>query len=179
MFSTVPCSSRTKPGYVQETSWLRFSQSEIILWIQACLSPICIEQVGFFNKHIFLKKKNQVAAYTSGVINLSWDLEETSHSQEVGIFSLATLSSFSTLPQSPTSLRSSRHPDQPSYRSWRKISVKRIFKTCKSTALSQLHSWTHYYQICMRTVCMEETSKAWILFLPFDFAPTWKPSTGS
>ena len=58
MFSTVPCSSRTKPGYVQETSWLRFSQSEIILWIQACLSPIRIEQVGFFNKHIFLKKNN-------------------------------------------------------------------------------------------------------------------------
>ena len=57
MFSIVPCSSRTKPGYVQETSWLRFSQSEIILWIQACLSPIRKEQVGFFNKHISFEEK--------------------------------------------------------------------------------------------------------------------------
>ena len=183
MFSTVPCSSRTKPGYVQETSWLRFSQSEIILWIQACLSPIRIEQVGFFNKHIFLKKKNPSCCLylrcdksflgfgRDFSFSRSWHFLSSNsllilNSSSISDISSELKASWSTLLQVLEEVP-------------RKISVEMIFKTCKSTALSQLHSWTHYYQICMRTVCMEETSKAWILFLPFDFAPTWKPSTGS
>ena len=185
MFSTVPCSSRTKPGYVQETSWFRFSQFEIILWQQAFLSPICMEQVGFFNKHISFEEKEpkllliiylRCDKYFLGFgrdfsFSSSWHFLSSSsllilNSSSISAISSELKASWSTLLQVLEEFP-------------RKLSVKRIFKTCKSTALSQLHSWTHYYQICMRTVCMKETSKAWILFLPFDFAPTWKPSTGS